>query len=187
MNRKYKIILTILVLVLGTTSIVLCTFRYFNEIKDDMKCYSNISLLKAVVRESLHSYYCAHDCYPTRLEFLRDDILARIYTPQTIPKEPKELELLKDFTYISDGNSYKVTCKIQFHSKLETYIEHVAQDRMVFTELYIDGQLRSRCEYSNGNSYPFSGLAKEYRDGKLVSITEYKGGEVISEKTVSDN
>ncbi|GAF98652.1 unnamed protein product, partial [marine sediment metagenome] len=80
------------------------------------------------------------------------------------------------------GTYYEVTSDVQHGDHVHTYKQHALKGEMIFMEYYVDGQLRSRTEHPGGYGFEYSGVEKEFRDGKLVSITVYKDGKVVSEE-----
>ncbi len=188
MRVKHKPVLAVsaLVIVSGLFWFTFHILKEFNKISQQIGYDSNMSFLNAVISERLDEYYDTHGQYPAKLTDLTNAILAHCYKSE-IPENPKELGILDKFLYSTNGTYYEITWDAQWgKGELYTYKEHALKGKITFTEMYIDGQLYSRDEFEDGHIYPFTGVKKTYRNGKLIQKTIYRDGEVVSEEKYSD-
>ena len=179
MKAKHIFILTVTVLVVvsGMFWFAFHTFKVFNRSASEMAYNSDMSFLGAVIRETLDDYYRAHGNYPAKLTELKGTILSHCYEPGSeIPEQSKYIQMLDRFAYSTDKTYYEITWEVRDRGKLYTYKEHAVEGKISFDEAYINGQLYSRRVYTNGH------VEKRYHEGKLIRMTVYENGEVVSEE-----
>ena len=103
MSRKKLITISIVLTILGILSVL--AIRLFNKSAEEIAYYSGVSWLRTSILAELDGAYAKIGEYPERLEDLEIDFPGDNATP----------EMLKHFTYTTDGKSFKLRVDMNDH------------------------------------------------------------------------
>ena len=143
-----------------------------SESQNKARYLAVLARLNQAVREGLRDYYHTNGRYPDKLSDLA----------LPLPKGAKP-EMLDSFRYVSHGAFCVLTCGTHWADEPEQmHKEHATEGKVVFVEEYVDQQMQTRIEYPDGLQYQDTRVEKQYRDGRLLSTTEYRNGQKISQE-----
>lgn len=173
MNQKVKLALAVVLT-------VACVFYAAFTIAKKRDAGAQLERQKSVMHElndtlrgALRDYYADEGSYPEKLASLDAELLGG---------SDNKAKIVKDFIYVVGPRFYIVTWGLQWgDGPMQTYKEQAMAGKVVFVESYIDDELKTRIEYSDGYANPDSRVEKEYSGGNVLSVTTYRNGEVVAE------
>jgi len=103
--------------VAGALSVVVAVYLgavvvFYSRYGPEIRFHSDMSLLNSAITGALQEYYDKEGRYPDSLEVVKTPILNRIYEG-TMPERPPEMELLPNFEYSTDGESYALAWSVR--------------------------------------------------------------------------
>jgi hypothetical protein len=141
--RNTIIILTVTAVVTLSIYFAIHTLKTFLDLRDDINCHSDMSMLNAGIREELQKYYKKKGSYPESLQLIKETVLIGTY-PSKIPEGPNAIDYFNEFIYSTDGNSYSVTYEAKHGETVYTHQEEGQKGGTPQTKLYINGKLFER-------------------------------------------
>lgn len=142
--RKLLIIPIATIVVMAALFAAYYGFGIISTLRTDLGRHSDMSLLNAVIREELRTYFKREGHYPENLDVLKPTIVKNCYLTNE-PDRPKELEMLTHFQYSSDGITYTIiwSHENKHDGTIYTHKEYGRNGILEKTELYINGQRRN--------------------------------------------
>jgi hypothetical protein len=177
MNLKQKLTLTVAALAIAACAVwsAHCLLQQRNAAGYQARHLGAVAALNDQFRQQLHFYYGINHCYPEKLTDLT--------TVNTSAGNVRP-EVLDAFSYVTGPGHYVITWTVQFDDDpSQAHKEHAIQGKVTFIEDYLDGELQSRTEYSQGYRHRDTRVEKLYRNGRFISAAKYENGRKVFEET----
>ncbi|MHC4158650.1 MAG: hypothetical protein ACYSSO_06185 [Planctomycetota bacterium] len=138
--------IVVLLILIGIFFLIVFVIPKFKSTTEQIRYHSDMSLLNSVIREQMKDYYDINGKYPQDLKELESDIIRSIYTSKA-PENPKELKMLEEFVYVTDGIKYEISWDAAQGDKIYTHKEYAKNGKLYLSEMYLNGQLHSKTEF----------------------------------------
>lgn len=141
-----------MIIIIGVLIVLLASLFVLQQIfraREDYLFHSDMSSVNALIRDKLKHYFEQESRYPDSLKELTESIIKNSYSERDAPDNSKELELLLNFDYFSDGMTYSITWSASHHGIDHTHKEYGNDGDLVKTEYYINGNLSSVHEFGD--------------------------------------